>query len=222
MADISNKTLAFLLVVAIVISVGGAMINISKLAELTSVLPLLQITGFGTSGTVNITINSTAAINLTFYQIDFGPGTVIGATARLNSSSSTLGAENWSAAAAFNPGDMLVENVGNQNVSLNFTSDKNATGFIGGTSGGGPRYQFKAANKTGETNACTTANLTIAYTDVNISAEKENDVCKCFRFEAVNDEINISAQVFIPDNTQTGAKNSTWTFIATAKSASCT
>src|SRR3989338_7837568 len=126
MADISNKTLAFLLVVAIVISVGGAMVNISKLAELTSVLPLLQITGFGTSGTVNITINSTAAINLTFYQIDFGPGVVIGSTARLNSSSGANGDENWSTDTSFNPSDMLVENVGNQNVSLNFTSDKNA------------------------------------------------------------------------------------------------
>src|SRR3989344_7670936 len=108
MVDISNKTLAFLLVVAIVISVGGAMINISKLAELTTIIPLFEITGLPTAGTANITINSTAAINLTFYQIDFGPGVVIGATARLNSSSGANGDENWSTDTSFNPSDMLV------------------------------------------------------------------------------------------------------------------
>src|SRR3989338_6201464 len=105
MAEITNKTLAVLLAVAVIVSIGGAMINISQIAELTKLLPLLQITGAPTVGTVNITIQSAAAINLSTFQVDFGPGYVsTGTAARLNTSSSgQLGRENWSNQSLFAP-----------------------------------------------------------------------------------------------------------------------
>src|SRR3989338_8847355 len=105
MAEIANKTLAVLLAVAIVVSVGGAMINISQLTELTKLIPLLQITGAPTVGTVNLTVQSAAAINLSTFEVDFGPGYVSsGTAARLNTSSSwQLGKENWSNQSAYAP-----------------------------------------------------------------------------------------------------------------------
>ena len=225
MAEISNKTLAVLLIVAIVVSVGGAMVNIAKLAELTRVVPLLQITGMPTAGTVNITISSQVSINLTQYEIDFGPGYVTAGSdaARLNTSSGWRGKENWSNATTFLPSNFTIENVGNRNASLNFTSDKPAGSFIGGGAGTipDPSFMFRGVNKDAGTCSSTGAggfNLTTAYTEVIIgdfALGWGNDLCKCMRFEDSNDELFMNAQVIIPQDAAPGGKNATLTFTAT-------
>ena len=230
MTEISNRTLAVLLFIAIIVSVGGAMINISQLAELTRVIPSLQITGYPTVGTVNITVQAQAQINLSDYQVDFGPGFVLtGGSARLNTSSSgVLGRENWSNATTFAPTNITLENTGNQNISLNFTSDKNGTEFISNNVTTTPLalFQFRGVNK--EAGTCnSTTNLTTSYTAISdpVAADDsntvQNDLCKCMRFEAANDEIYMNVQVLIPETAPTGAKNATLTFTATGFSKSC-
>ncbi len=219
MAEISNKTLAVLLIIAIVVSVGGAMINIAKLAELTRTVPLLSIIGMVTTvGTVNVTISSNVEINLSTYEIDFGPGYVtsgLGDAARLNTSSGWRGKENWTNASNYNfaPNNITIENTGNRNCSVNFTSNKAAAAFIGGGAGSitDPVFQYRGVNKDATT--CSSTNLTSSYTDVTTSSDGL-DVCKCMRYEDGNDELYFNVQVLVPQDAPVGGKNATLTFTA--------
>ena len=122
MADISNKTLALLVGVAIVVSVVGIFVAQEG----------AQITGYGTTetGVVNLTIAASVSINVTG-DIEFGVGTVAGTTqdfADLFSNNGTVRGGNWTFSSQF----ITIENDGTVNVTLNVRSDKNATGFIGG------------------------------------------------------------------------------------------
>ena len=77
MADeISNKTLAFLLVVAIAISLGGTFVSMNRLNTLMN---LPGVTGFATAnstGTANVTITASASIRFAVNNLDFGIGAV--------------------------------------------------------------------------------------------------------------------------------------------------
>ncbi len=217
MAEITNKGLTVLLVIAMVVSIGGALVNISKIAELAKIVPISKIAGLVTTiGTVNITLQSNVQINLSTYQIEFGPGWVtpgMGDAARLNTTAGTKGKENWTNASGyvFLPNNITVENTGNRNVSVNFTSDKLAAAFIGGGAGSitDPVFQFKGKNK--EFFSCNeTGNLTTSWTSV-ITAEA-NVVCKCMDFVDSRDEIFVNVQVLIPSDVPVGGKNATLTF----------
>ncbi len=221
MVEISNRTLAVLLVVAMVVSVGGALINISKLTELTRIISFPPISGFVTTlGTVNMTLTSNVEINLSTYQVEFGPGYVSGGqdAARLNTTDSWRGKENWTNATNynFNPSNITIENTGNRNASVNFTSDRAAAAFIGGGVGAipDPSFQYKGTNKNSGSCSTQTAgvNLTAVYTE--ISSSVANDVCKCMRFEDGNDEIYLDVQVIVPQDSPIGQHNATLTFSA--------
>ncbi len=215
MVEISNRTLAVLLVVTLVVSVGGVLINLSKLFELTRIVSFSPISGFVTTlGTVNMTLTSNVEINLSTYQIEFGPGYVAAGApaARLNTTDSWRGKENWTNATNynFNPSNITIENTGNRNASVNFTSDRAAAAFIGGTS---PVFQYKGKVKSGEgATTCSTDNITSSYTAVGTA--EANGVCKCLRFEDANDELRVDVWVLVPNDAPIGQKNATLTFTA--------
>ena len=231
MSEISNKTLSIMLVIAMIVSIGGAMINISQLAELTRIAPSLQITGCPTVGTVNITVQNQAQINLSTFQVDFGPGFVQGGTAaRLNTSSGKDGKENWTNVSgnAFSPDNITLENTGNQNISVNFTSDVNGSELISRNTSTTPISEFKFRGVNKEAGACnTTTNLTTTYTNISDPVTEDdsntvqNDVCKCMRWESANDEIYLNIHLLIPEGAPVGGKNATLTFTATGISKKC-
>ena len=68
MVDISNQTLATLLVAAIVISLGGTIISLNRLGG------IMPLTGHATSSMANITVTGAADIDVT-NNIDLGTGT---------------------------------------------------------------------------------------------------------------------------------------------------
>ena len=75
MDEISNKTLAFLLVGAIVISLGGTLISMNKLSDMAAATGL--ISSDKTNGTVTLNVTTSIAINVTddainLGQLDFG------------------------------------------------------------------------------------------------------------------------------------------------------
>ncbi|MFH1248744.1 MAG: hypothetical protein V1660_01180, partial [archaeon] len=74
--EISNRALAGLLVAAIVLSVGGAMLTVAKLGDLVAILPISGITGFGVTGQVNVSLQQTASLNVSQTFVDFGVGVV--------------------------------------------------------------------------------------------------------------------------------------------------
>jgi len=82
MAEISNRVLAALLVVAIVVSLGGTLFSLNKIRT----IPIQPLTGFATDsyGRVNLSIESVAALNVDPARIDFGTGYTVTTSGEAN------------------------------------------------------------------------------------------------------------------------------------------
>ena len=102
------------------------------------------MTGFAVTsnqtGLVNVTISASGALNFTTALLDFGTGAVTGGQsgATINSESSVTGGT-WTPIA----GQLVLENIGNINVSLTLSTNKTVDDFIGGTS---PTFKAKVAD----------------------------------------------------------------------------
>ena len=143
--DISNRALAILLAVSIVISLGGLAVFMTKGGD--------EITGAAISPTAlaRINITSRASINWTINSIDWGTG-YVNETASfciLNSEGENNPA-NCTNFTTVTQG-LILENDGNRVVSLNFSSNVTPAEFIGGTD---PWFQWKLSNN--EDNSCGT------------------------------------------------------------------
>jgi hypothetical protein len=210
--DISNKTLAVLLVLAIIVSVGGAMINITKLSELARVVPAISmITGFGTTGEVNVSVLTLASLNLTQDKVDFGVGYVsTGYTgAELNSSNYTIPASWTESGNTFNPMDLQIENIGTVDIFVNVSSDKTAQQFIGGNS---PDFRFSAQNE--ESNSC----VDKLANETSITTTSPYEVCKNLTKFTASNLINVSIIIFVPEDAIPENKTATLTFSAVQRS----
>jgi hypothetical protein len=157
MKDNSNKTIVALLAIALVITVVGTVVSVSKLNEFGGMSnQLSSLTGAATISSTeqtNITITSATSITLANTSMNFGSG-------RVNSSCSICGMDSnntvlnyWSngtitgggagesngCCTTFNrvTAGFLIENTGNVNVSVGYTCSGNCTfdTFIGGSFG---------------------------------------------------------------------------------------
>ncbi len=75
MENTTNKTITILLIATIAVSLGGTLLSLGKLQK----IQLATITGYDTlsqEGSVDATITSNTAINLTVHRLNFGSGTV--------------------------------------------------------------------------------------------------------------------------------------------------
>jgi hypothetical protein len=170
------------------------------------------ITGFATdTGTVNITVESAAAINFTLDVLNFGSGRV-----NLGSTNATLDSSKNGASAASNvtngnfsgnTAGLLLENVGNVNVTLKLGFQKNATSFLGGTS---PSYAFNLTNN--RTGSCvnTTGFLMNQFYEINQTAlynSSQDGVMMCdkFFFESTRDMLRIDIRLHLPSDSRTGS-----------------
>lgn len=124
--EINNRTLAILLVGAIVISLGGTMVSLYRIGQ----LGYTPVTGFATSfdnGTVLLQISSVLEVNFTNPEanatIDFGTGTITGGDAICTMT--TTGYKNASC-TGFNTieNGFLIKNIGNNNGSLYINATK--------------------------------------------------------------------------------------------------
>lgn len=107
----------------------------------------------------------------------------------------------------FQRGFFNVENDGTVNISVNFSANKNAQQFIGGTSPG-----FKINGIVTEQNSCTGLNTT--FSDVPNSTEAPKTICPLLEFQNNADSFNVATQLFIPGNAPSGKRNSTIIFSA--------
>lgn len=130
MDEISNKTLAILLVGAIVISLGGTLISLNKLGKVRTV----TITGLApgdvnrTEGNVSLTISDITWINFSVATCNFGAGYVRQNTCTLNSSGyEDIGngcSPEWATSNVCTV-PLEIRNIGNNNVSLNISWQSN-------------------------------------------------------------------------------------------------
>jgi hypothetical protein len=211
MAEILNRVIASLLVFAIVISLFGVSLILQR--------PIITYTGAGTTGVTNLTITSTAGINVVVPSTEFGSGTP-GSGGGL-----TIASDNASNGGGFRGGNdtqctypnatnacpMVIENIGNNNVTLKINATKTNSTFIGGTGGGGPSFKFKAVDN--ESGSCPNSGLNGSYIEVINGSW----VCSTnLTYGDSADSIRVHFQIYLPTDTPQELKTNTISFLYTA------
>jgi hypothetical protein len=211
--DLSNKTLAILLGISIVISMGGLVVFLTTGGD--------DITGAAISPTAlaRINITSRASINWTVYLVDWGTGYVNEtATYCVLNTEGLNDASNCSNFTTVYEG-LRLENDGNRVVSVNLSTNNTPAEFLGGTD---PWYQWKLAENESEAcgnqqgNNCQVNATALQYTgSYSTVSTTPVEVCKCFNFRNQNDTLNVELQVKVPSDSFYGVRESTLTAIAT-------
>ena len=120
--DISNKTLAVLLIAAIVVSLGGTLLSTGG-----------QKTGAVTTGTVDYSIANSYIVSFSAATIDFGSGSVTpGTTCTLSTDAAPAGGCVSFTTTVQAP--LKIENLGNADCKLEVEYNNTATGLIGSSS----------------------------------------------------------------------------------------
>ena len=127
MTEVSNKTIVALLAIALVITIGGTMISISKLSKLSGNIGILTAAATGGSGgNATVTIQSVTRISNSAQNasIGFGSGYLNGSGSCSVCRLDTNGiVDNATCCIGFNTHvrGWLLENTGNENVSVNWS-----------------------------------------------------------------------------------------------------
>lgn len=157
-------------------------------------------------GFVNISLESSIAINFTIDLIDFGPGSVY-----LNSSYATIDTKGNVQGGNWNPIDegFLLENIGNTNVSIDLSFEKIAQEYLGGTN---PEYYFMFNNL--EENSC--LDFGMGYKEwVKVNNSEKIRICNNFQFVDLNDSLRIDLRLVIPSDSIMGQRTNSITATAT-------
>jgi hypothetical protein len=212
--DLSNKTLAFLLVVAIVISLGGTIISLNKLNQLGVTG---QVTNSNDTGIVQFSLQSNVMITFAVDTIDFGTGYINATCAGIQycniSTNETFGWNDTQLCGAdqivtclgalVNDSPFIIRNDGNIDVNLSVNSSKTAATFIAGTT---PVFKWAFSNN--EASSCTgTLNDTV-WTAVNTSPIQNHVVCDNFNYGDA-DTLRMDIFVSVPEDAPQNAKSAT-------------
>jgi len=180
--DISNKTLATLLIIAIAVSVIGTFLAANR--------PVF-ITGLATSGTgkVNLTIQAAIAVSVTD-NIDFGTGYVYpgNGSAELisNETSAINGTWDWTTAQ-----DIQIENVGNAICNISFNASSDATTWIGAGA-----TAYLAANNHTTDDGCAIKNTAWQ----TLGTGSPNTLCTNLASTTNADKVDAEARLIIPES----------------------
>ena len=212
--DVSNKFLAVLLVVAIVITLIGTIYSVDRLSKLGF------ISGTDVFGFVNVTISNQTTINVTATNCNFGTGYVTSPYSFAELASSDDGDTggggctdtdikgNWTNTTAYDPECMAVRNDGNVWLKINMSATKDAAGMIGGTS-----PQYKVWSQDLEASSCYSGaknySSRVDVSTVNVT------LCNYLNPSNASDELSVGCYLKVPDNAW-GAKSDVWTFWASS------
>ncbi len=213
MEDISNRTLATLLIAAIVISLGGTVISLNRLSRITT--PAQQITGMAqtSGGQVNLTVQSSLSIVLTANSIDFGTGWIngsnpacVGATGGANLSTEGTGSNTNSCwindsgiiGQAPNPvfNDFIIENDGTINATVMLSGQTNIT-TLGNRAPDYTRYAWKLDSTT-----LSNCHRTPAAGWYEFASN--STICQNLPWEDANDHLVVDVWVRFPANQTAG------------------
>ncbi len=188
----ANKLLFYFAIALLVVSLFIFFVNVNKFFKITG-----KATG---TGTANLTIESITNINFTTANINWGSGSVTAgqanATLDTSAGANNVTRGNWTG----NTAGLIIENIGNVNVTLLIKSGVNASTLLGGTS---PLYQFNFTNA--EVGSCTfnvSTNATGTFYDASTT---DRQVCNNFDIAQTNDTLRIDVRLAIPSNSKTGA-----------------
>lgn len=182
-------------------------------SKISIILIIILLIGFLSdwSGNAIVIVTAVTEVNFTTDSIDWGTGSVTSgkAIATLDSDAGTVTNGSWSA----NSGELVLENIGDENVTIDIASDKDADALVGGSAGLN-EFQWKMANITGEEGAC--VNITdTSWTDVNTTSPGTK-ICDLLYVDDTKDEFKIDFRIVIPsDTTKAGQQTATITATAT-------
>ena len=206
-----TNALMVVAVLAVALSVVGIGITASKVSQLTGNVGLTD------QGNATLEIQGVASIEFTNNLINWSIGRVdttcgIGTFAVLNTNGTNVcsdaTAPSWNVVSQ----GLVVENIGNTDVSLELLSDQDAATFIGGINPV-PLYQWAVSNN--EAGSCAGTLSDTTYTDVATTAG--HVVCDNFLSDAASDALEIDLLLRIPTEDVTpGQRVSTITATATA------
>ena len=117
-------------------------------------------------------------------------------------------------------GGMRIENVGNSNVTINFTVTFNASIWIGGTN---PITEWNLSvleansclNQSGTVGANNVPNMLFEYYEANTTPIGRLG-CTVFPFEAARDTLRLDFNITVPENSLTGARGNIITAVVTS------
>jgi hypothetical protein len=206
MAEISNKTLAILIVGAIAVSLMGTFISLNRF---TKVGPngYPGITGMysvNRSGTVLLDVSGTASFKVNT-NVDFGTVTPNATGFWISTDTNNT----WAGGSAANCSDISgschgieIENDGNEIINISFNTSTNATTLIGGTS---PSFTFLSRNGNrsgaGSENGCNGTLQNTAFTEISTNANYilcNGTSTSGFGYWAANDKITMEFNLTIP------------------------
>lgn len=191
-------------IVAVVVSIVGAGLTFNYIDSFKS-----KLTGLATTATINLSVESSTLVNFSTANINWGSGRVDSgySLAVLNTAngSSNVTQGNWTG----NTAGLILENLGNSNLTLNLSFGKDADSLLGGTS---PSYEYNVSNN--EAGSCLNATdgTDGLNTGVFVSANTTTrTVCNSFKFAADKDSVRIDIKLVIPEDSKTGAIGDTIT-----------
>ena len=163
----------------------------------------MQFTGYDTisskTAIVNVTIETSAAINFTIALVEFGEGSV---TAEESGATLETGEAAVNGDWAGTISALSLENIGNVNITLNLSADVAAAAYLGGSS---PLFQYKVTDA--DANSCGG----VAGTYIDFATTPGALVCSPLDWNDTRDEINIDIKLFIPVDAAVGTKTATIT-----------
>ena len=203
----ANNIFMMLAIVALVFAAINASIVLIKTPSFK------KITGYASSGYVNVTVDTQITINMTTDTVNWGAGTIDpgqdNATLKTNNGgTASVTGGNWSDEPG--PTALVVANIGSVNASLTLKTEKNATTFFaGGTLNS--EYMWNITNK--DAGSCNGGTEVLnAWRNVNKTVAGK--FCSQFGFFPAN-EIYINLLLTIPkDTTSTGLQSDTITVTA--------
>jgi hypothetical protein len=210
--DISNKTLAWLVVVAIVVSIFGTTISILNLSNRQNALVAYATSN--TTGGASAEVSQSVILRFAINATDFGQGSVNssigywGCVLAINGSTAnpTIIKDGCSGFSATSPA-LVIENVGTSylNVTLNFS--RNATDFLSVSSGTVGNFKYVVSNN--ESGSCTPVGwlnaTTTAWTEVGVP-NTTTVVCQNLSWAGSGNSLVIGLNLTVTDNVTQGAK----------------
>jgi hypothetical protein len=189
--NLSNKSLALILVAAIVVSLGGTALSLIRLNQVT-------YTGRASTdtGTTNFTLQSDLNIIFRVTNLDFGAGYInasggLGGWCILDSNNTSPLASDCLNFSALNS-SLVLENVGNVNASIGLHTNASAAEFIGGAVPAAPQWNWSVQNN--ESGSCLGTLPNASWSPVN----KTGDIVVCTNMNsAANSSSNNSLRIMV-------------------------
>ena len=227
MEDVSNKTIVALLAIALVVTVVGTIVSVSKLGDMGGKYAILS--GAATTGTTSLTVAGSAGISVVGNTANFGTGYV--AAGQTSGTACTYldgicSLSSWTNTTALDDPAITVENTGTIDINLTVSSDANTaeSWLAGGTDTAVAELSVLSsiAGAIGGEVACDDFNISGTFANSTyqqiLTNTGKNTVTLCDDMDFIGsaDILAFTFKAIVPYDSTVGAKSTTLTFTGTS------